>query len=300
MLQTLSSKKTWITFLVFMTSLFCVRNLHANTPASEGIPLFYWKEGNFINFGDYLSLKIVERIAGTPSKVYNKRTPNQDRKLLALGSILYFANQNDVVWASGINGKRLDKKDYRFTDLDVRAVRGPLTRAFLFDNFGIAAPEIYGDPALLIPYLFPEFKKSENPQHPYIIISHYDDVHFFQDNTDGRVVYCTEPWDVIINKILDSHFVISSSLHGVIVAEAYGIPARLLRLSEKEGLFKFLDYYQGTGRDNFTFATSVEEALLMGGEPEYRCDIEKLYNSFPFDFWPSSEFPQINFNKDSL
>ena len=29
----------------------------------EGLPLYYWQE-KFVNFGDYLSLKLVERIVG--------------------------------------------------------------------------------------------------------------------------------------------------------------------------------------------------------------------------------------------
>jgi len=268
-----------------------------NDNNSEGLPVFYWKEGDFVNFGDLLSLKIVERIVGKPLRYYNKKTPNQDRKLLALGSILYFANQNDVVWGSGINGKRPNIKDYKFTDLDVRAVRGPQARAFLKNNFNIDCPEIYGDPALLVPYLFPEFQKKEHPKNPYIIVSHYEDVKFFKDNTNHVVVYSTEPWDVVINKILDSEFVISSSLHGIVIAEAFGIPARLLRINEVEGLVKFKDYYQGTGRDIFTYATSVKEALLIGGEPPFQCDLKKLYEAFPFEFWPDSEFPQPDFSK---
>lgn len=263
--------------------------------SSEGLPLFYWKEGNFVNFGDYLSLKIVERIVGTSLRFYNKKTPNQDKKLLALGSILYFANQDDVVWGSGINGKRPSIKDYKFTRLDVRAVRGPLARAFLMQNFDIDCPEVYGDPALLIPYLFPEFQKPAHPKRSYLVVSHYEDVKFFQDNTDDHVAYATEPWDVIIEKILDSQFVISSSLHGIIVAEAFGIPARMLRVSEKEPLLKFMDYYQGTGRFDFKFATSIEEALMMGGEPEFQCDLKKLYEAFPFEFWPGCQFPQLTF-----
>ncbi len=32
----------------------------------------------------------------------------------------------------------------------------------------------------------------------------------------------------------------------------------------------------------FFFATSVEEALKIGGEPLPQCELEKLYQSFPF------------------
>ena len=224
-------------FFFVLTCLVGCIALDAATPKKnlqEGLPLFFWKEGNFTNFGDYLSLKIVERIVGTPLRYYNKRSLNvkQSKKLLALGSILYFANEGDVVWGSGINGKRpYNNVDYNFNNLDVRAVRGPLTRAFIVEHFRFPCPEIYGDPALLLPYLFPEFKRSENPTYDYIIIPNYLDAKYFTDTFDEHLVLATDPWDSVIERILDSGFVISSSLHGIIVAEAYGIPARMLRIS---------------------------------------------------------------------
>jgi len=255
--------------------------------AVEGLPLFYWQEEVFVNFGDLLSLKIVERIVGTQLRCYLKRTKNQDKKLLAIGSIFYFANDGDIVWGSGINGKTLEKKHYRFSHLDVRAVRGPLTRQFLYENFRIECPEIYGDPALLFPYFFPEFKKKENPSLDYIVIPHFLERKLFSKD-DPHVVFPTDPWNEVIEKILDSRLVISSALHGIIIAEAYGIPARLLRITECQHIFKYQDYYQGTGRPNFQYALSIEEAINMGGEPPVQCDLKKLYEAFPFDYWPNA------------
>lgn len=269
--------------------------LHANEPM-EGLPLFYWQENPYVNFGDYLSLKIVERIVETPVKTYKKKTATKERLLLALGSILYFARENDVIWGSGTNGKYPLKKDYSFSHLDVRAVRGPLTQQFLMDNFQIASPDIYGDPALLIPYLFPELKKAEYPQYDYIVIPHYSERNLFPKNEYGHIVHPTDPWDYVISKILNSKFVISSSLHGLIVAEAFGIPARMLRVTENELILKYQDYYFGTGRPDFQYATSVEEALIMGGEPSFICDLEKLYNAFPFEIWPNATIKPLNFS----
>lgn len=289
------SKRLKFPKFLFIFLLLCFP-VHSSEK-EEGLPLFWWKEGDFINFGDHLSYVLVEKIVGGPLRFYNKKKPNQDQKLLATGSIYYFANEGDVVWGSGVNGKRPNKCDYVFNNLDVRCVRGPLTRDFLREKFGIIAPEIYGDPALLFPYLFPEFKKKKNPQNDYVIIIHYLDVPHFDDITNDRVILATESWDKIVRAILDSKFVISSSLHGVVLAEAYGIPARLLRLSDDEPLLKFYDYYLGSGRSGFEFATSVEEALSMGGEPPLNCDVEAIYNAFPFDYWPHRDFPKINFQK---
>lgn len=266
----------------------------------EGLTLFYWNEKwrgrTFVNFGDYISLKLVERIVQGPVKSYTKRAKIPEKKLLTSGSIISFAFDDDVIWGSGINGKLQKKKDYHFTKLDVRCVRGPLTRAFLMTHFEIDCPEIYGDPALLFPYFFPEFKKKQRPKYDYLIIPHYAEEHLFNKNEWDNVVYCTDPWEEIIEKITDSRLVISSSLHGLIIAEAYDIPARLLRMTNEEPLFKYQDYYFGTNRPNFQFATTVDEALEMGGEFPFECDLRKIFQAFPFEYWPmifGGQIPQL-------
>lgn len=269
-------------FIKILCLFLCLGHaVHAN----EGLPLYYWQEKGFTNFGDYISFVLVERIVGQPVKVYKKKPNVVEKKLLAIGSILTFAAENDVVWGSGFNGKWLDLKHYKFKNLDIRAIRGPISRAYMIDNFGIECPEIYGDPGLLFPLFFPEFQRKDDPEYDYIIIPHYTEKHLFPKNEEGTVVYPTDPWDEVINKILNSRFVISSSLHGIILAEAYGIPARLLKITNNEPLFKYDDYYFGTGRLNYTYAISVEEALLMGGEAPYECNLDLLYHSFPFDYW---------------
>lgn len=260
---------------------------------NQGLPLYYWQQKAFVNFGDYISLKLVERIVDAPVEVFYRYPNNKKKKLLAIGSILSFAVDNDVIWGSGINGKLLRKDQYTFGTLDVRSVRGPLTKQFLMDNFGIEAPEVYGDPALLFPYFFPEFQKKENPSYDYIVIPHYTELKLFPKEGNPHIVYPTDPWDEVIERILDSRFVIASSLHGLIIAEAYGIPARLLKVTDNEPMFKYQDYYEGTNRQNFQFAVSVEEALMMGGEPPFECDLEKLYEAFPIEYWPYSDFKPL-------
>ncbi len=248
-----------------------------------------------MNVGDVVSLKLVERIVRSPVRSCHKRIVGE-KKLLAVGSIFTFAAENDVVWGSGIHGKYLDLKNYHFKNIDVRSVRGPLTRQFLKTHFQIDCPAIYGDPVLLFPYFFPEFKKKANPSHEAIVILHYADCKKFpkEDHQTGwPIIYSTDPWYEVVDAILDSRFVISSSLHGVILAEAFGIPARYVRLSEHEPLFKFQDYYLGTNRSSFQFATSIEEAFLMGGEQPFSCDLKALYEAFPFDLF-------LPFNKLSM
>jgi len=262
----------------------CAPQISVRAEDGVALPLFYWDAKTFVNFGDYLSVKIVEKMIEGPVEIYKKNPKVKRQKLLAVGSILYFAEDGDVLWGSGSKSGKM--AEYRFSQLDVRSVRGPLTRQFLIENFAIDVPEVYGDPALLLPYLFPEFQKKDNPSYEYLIIPHYSDVKMFPKSEYSNVVYPTEPWNEVIEKILDSKFVISSSLHGIIVAEAFGVPARWLRVSKGEPLFKFHDYYLGTNRDPSTYATTIEEALSLGGEDPFECDLQKLYDAFPFDYFP--------------
>ena len=242
-------------------------------PICAGIPLYWWEpENQMTNFGDTLSIVLIERMMGKEIK----KAALSEHKLLAIGSILQFAKNGDVVWGSGINGKHGATKDYPFNHLDIRCVRGPLTRLFLKIH-GIDAPKIYGDPALLFPLFFPEFKK--NPIRDFLVIPHISEMHLFRQGPN--VVFPTEPWNVIIQKIVESKFVISSSLHGIIVAEAFNIPSRFLRVTENEPLFKYADYYFGTGRPNYKYARSVSEALKMKGEPLPVCDLQKILSAFP-------------------
>lgn len=273
-------KRYWSAILVLLQAA-C-----ANV-AGEALPLYFWSPAapDVENFGDYISLKLVERIVQHPVEEVHAAQMGSRKKLLAVGSILHFAENFDVIWGSGINGKHLLPQDYCFSNLDVRAVRGPLTRKFLIENFHISCPEVYGDPALLLPYFFQEFKRKKRPSKEYIVIPHISEEHFFPITLYPNVVYPTERWDYVIEQILDSKLVIASSLHGLIIAEAFGVPARLLRITENEPLFKYEDYYLGTNRKNFQYATSIEEALQLGGESPHRADLEKLYAAFPFDYF---------------
>jgi len=280
----------------FLTFFILNFHCHAQENTLQGLPIYYWQQSKFVNFGDYLALKIVERIVGGEVTVC-KNPHKPPKKILSIGSVLIFANTDDVIWGTGMNGKRMDLKDYKFTNLDIRSVRGPLTRDFIIDNFGINCPEVYGDPALLLPYFFPEFKKSETPTYDYLIIPHYADEYLFPKSEYTNIVYPTDPWRTVIHKILDSKFVISGSLHGIVVAEAYGIPARYLRVSTHEPLYKYQDYYQGTNRPDFQYATSIEEALFMGGEPPFECNLKTLYESFPFEYWPDSDYIYPDFRR---
>jgi pyruvyltransferase len=198
---------------------------------SINITLFYWKPDTGTNFGDTLSYELLKRIVGNNIRVQTSKNISRERKLLAIGSILHFSKQNDVIWGSGFLNKASKLKDV--SKLDIRSVRGPKTREILINSYNISCPPVYGDPALLIPYFFPEFKKSSTPLYSFLVIPHFlsQNLSIFNKNNNYTIVYPTDNWRTVLSMIVQSQLVLTSSLHGIIVAESFGIPARLLNIN---------------------------------------------------------------------
>ncbi len=255
-------------------------------PKPPGL-FFFRKHHSLKNFGDELSKILTNKILGlTIFNIITKQggfLTKPQRRLLSIGSILHFANNNDTIWGTGVNGK-MDAKSHDFKTLDVRAVRGPLTRQFLREK-GVDCPEIFGDPGLLLPlYYKKELFLNKSIKEEYIVIPNFNDMQLIKNNSN--IVSPLLPWHKVIERIVNSKLVIASSLHGVIMAEAYGVPAMLL-LPEghAEDIFKYQDYYLGTSREEFPVARSIDEALTLSPLPSPNIDLRKLLDVFPFDFF---------------
>ena len=221
--------------------------------------LIFWQtprntnEGDFDNFGDLISKSIIEYF--TDREIVWKRTSDvrwyhKNRNIyLTAGSIVKQSNKYTTIWGSGIK-----ELDYKIKGAkNICAVRGPRTRASLIER-GFDVPEVYGDPALLCPLLFHVEKK---PQ--YIgIIPHYVDFELvnplFSKNGKYKVIDLTAPVVKVIDDIAKCKFVFSSSLHGIIVPHAYGIPCLQVEFSDKisgNGV-KYLDYFDSLEINNYS------------------------------------------------
>ena len=257
-----------------------MKNKKQTSFQGKEIPLFYWSEIKFIfrekeNYGDLLSKYLVEKTSGKTVKfVQPKKQPwyKWDKtNFLSIGSILHHADKNSIVWGSGI----IDH-EHEIAEADFRAVRGPQTREFLL-NFGYSCPEIYGDPALLLP-------KYYNPQaerkYKVGIVPHYHDykkaVELFQDKPGIKVIdLLSMDVEETTREILSCENIISSSLHGLIVAHAYKIPALWVKFSDKifgNGI-KYQDYFESLNipfyKADFIENSKTAEELfrLMQGKP---------------------------------
>lgn len=247
-------------------------------PVPHTVNLHWWKySAEEQNIGDMLSPVVVQYMIhffGLPEKT------RETKHLFAIGSIIDTGYQDTTVWGSGVLYGE-DKWWWRlFRKLDIRCVRGPETRKVLQDN-GYRCPEIYGDPAILMPEIYPA-PHDVIKEYEYRVVRH----HAYAQDTRDSLSPITSDWKSFINEILKSKLIISSSLHGIILAEAYGIPAILLS-EQNMNLFKYRDYYYSTGRYQFPVAASVEEALKMSPAPlpDLEPLRESLISAFPVDLW---------------
>lgn len=247
------------------------------------VDLYNWmpKDGR-VNFGDHLSEIITRQLLALRGLSLDQEVKYSAR-LLAVGSILQFSTNGDHIWGSGWNGK-LPESMFTSKQLHVHAVRGPLTAEFLRRR-GISVPDVYGDPALLMPQLFKD-RYIAKPQRDYVFVPNLHDLSVLPPDTPN-VVSPLRGWNEVIEQILEAKLVLASSLHGLIIAETYGIPARYVRLTATEDPFKYKDYYLGSGRveSELEFASSIDEGKEMGGMPGIRFNPQPLLDAFPLHLW---------------
>lgn len=205
---------------------------------SNTVRLFWWNEKviqgkSKENYGDLLGKYLVEKIS---EKLVVFAWPKRWSILdyfqpiyVTIGSVLTHVNYKCIVWGSGIISKKYSIKKAKFL-----AVRGPQTRKFLL-NLGYDVPEIYGDPALLLPsYFNPTVEKN----YRFGIVPHYSDwkrvKDWFPVNDDVFVIdMMTDDIEAKTKEFLQCEKIVSSSLHGIIIAHAYGIPAVWQKFSDK-------------------------------------------------------------------
>lgn len=204
------------------------------------------------NFGDIITPVIFEYF-NIPCE-YSK----YNIEAISVGSIAKVASKDVIVLGSGI----LDKTDKLCPEADWRFVRGPLTRSAV-TAVGGSCPEIYGDPGLLLPLMCNESKK----EHDVGIVPHYYDyerVKLQYPNYNVINLINKDPL-AVAKEITKCRTIISGSLHGIVCAHAYGIPAAWVHFSDLmlEQWFKFRDYYLSVNEE--AIPSTVKDPLLTTG-----------------------------------
>lgn len=178
------------------------------------------------NFGDILSPFILREMGYTVTKVNR----NSSGKFMCIGSTAKFIKPDDIVWGTGImrNSDPIEK------NAKYLAVRGPLTGAKV-------GCDIYGDPGLLCSHFCPLEKKGTKRLG---FIPHYVDYKKYDVGGNDQINLLNSNPIEVMKQVVKYDSIISSSLHGIIVAHSYGIPAGWWQPSNKldgDGS-KFEDY----------------------------------------------------------
>ena len=190
------------------------------------------------------------------------------------------------------------------------SVRGPLTRKAILEQ-GIECPDKCGDIACLLPLFYTP--KIPSGKKKITIIPHFrtlktgcDLVNTIAAEHDCSIlsIFQYDKWTDIIDAIAGSSFVISESLHGLIVSETYNIPCvwveflnhspdmNIMGKYYKDWSFKFRDFFESIGKHNMQSVKLYEGydfdeilKLKYSWRPG-NIDYEKMLGYFPFEIKP--------------
>ena len=194
---------------------------------------YWWK--SIPNFGDRMSPLLLSRFA----KIQATWSDSDTAQILSVGSILDRVSTN---WEGTImgSGKLFPASTLRFPRAKILGLRGPLSAKGVKGTFAI------GDPGLLAN----ELVTVETKKHNLGILPHWSDTTLIHNpifkNFNPVFINPRDPPLEVIRQIGECRKLVTSSLHGVIVADAFNIPRRIeysSTMDKEGGLFKFEDYH---------------------------------------------------------
>lgn len=261
--------------------------------------VFEYQNGNpmyphrALNWGDIVSYPLVRTISQS-EKIELTNNSGEPNKLIVVGSVLQHMSNGDLVWGGGA----IDQNHISAIPKKVFAVRGPLTRNELIMR-GIECPDVYGDPALLMPYIT-DYKRKQ-PKYKYGLIPHYADEYEPQVENLKRqgvkIINICAGLHEFIEDILDVEFILSSSLHGLIAADAWGIPNARVNIKGTlyGGHFKFIDYCLSVNRKiDYGYQLlpniSIDELSKIRYNDKINFNADRLVNSAP---WNNSDYKHL-------
>ena len=177
--------------------------------------------------------------------------------------MLLYVRPTSIVWGTGANSTEPFRKmktlgaGHHSEQAKYHSVRGPLTRS-LIASAGGHCPEVYGDPALLVPYLFDKTREDIPKTHKIGVIIRCNDW-AWKDAVPGDNVKLIDLKTTDVEKtlidILSCEKIVSSALHGLIISDAFNIPNAWLWTPKvtgascsASGRFKYLDYFMSVDK----------------------------------------------------
>ena len=244
---------------------------------SRSLFVYYWKGANDSNFGDQLNIDLFKYYGFNPIH----KAPGK-AEIFAIGSILNKCSEefNGIVLGSGF----IQQSDVKpIKKAKIFALRGPKSNYYGDDNKNI----LLGDPGLLVKNIFGEHKKN----HQFGLVPHFRDKEdpmvkiLLKKNDDLKYIDIQQHPKHVVKKIAECEFIFTSSLHGLVVADAYGIPATWLNFNDRQtgGEFKFNDYHESINvirrRINVSENTTINKLLNCAVKANYK-EIERIVNGY--------------------
>ncbi len=252
--------------------------------------LLFWPRAQIVrdNWGDKLNPVLVAFLSGRNVR-FAQHLPAGAPGIIhsVIGSHLAAVQPYYVVWGTGFidTGSVLQQMPRAVT-----ATRGPLSRAKLLAA-GCDCPPVYGDPALLYPAMH---ASAAAPEWDLGIIQHVRDAGISPippENPDlrVRVIDINGSLTGVVDAITSCRRIVSSSLHGIIAAHSYGVPAAWVAFSDRplgDG-FKFRDYWASVGQEDVQPyrvqpGTTMADLAALDCPPRRMPDLQALLEACPF------------------
>lgn len=258
--------------------------------------LHWWKAEP--NFGDAINPLIVGHMSGRAVE----HTGPRNADLFAVGSLLQVVKRGHkepregdrvCVWGTGLIRPVFGHEFLE--NVDVALLRGPITAALVKYH-----ARQFGDPGLLIdevlPFdgtvadrigIVPHYTQIDDPWLLAFVAS--DPAYLLIDPRDDTAEVC--------HKIAGCAHVLASSLHGLIVADAYGVANTWIE-PEGQSWLKYLDYATSVGRTDMKAPKRLDEINgAANGTITYRDGIaaarDALHDSFPDKFKTDARRRQV-------
>lgn len=257
----------------------------------------YWWDGR-PNFGDTIGPWLIQELSS--KRAINVRQVALDAPTLySVGSIVQVLEKpGSIIWGSGLI-KPIDKpmqlKLSKLAPESIQAVRGKLTRAQLKSRLGWKVPPVFGDPAILLPRFFAPHA-AESAAGEVAVVPHWNHKHLFEPASQPdqiKIVDVEQGMEAVVSDIANASHCISTSLHGIIVAQAYGVPWVWLRIGDNPLVgdrFKFEDFFSMFDRDAVSEIDVQEDGVkqldfkqlsLKATLPRARSNFDDLLDAFP-------------------
>ncbi len=199
---------------------------------------FHWSDRP--NFGDRLGPLLLRRFAGLESV----RSSFTDAEIVTVGSVLQLIPVGWPGIIAGCGKLRAGSPFLPSRGTKILALRGPLTAR------GIPGSYALGDPGILSDELLTELPERV---HSLGLLPHWSDRELEHRPEFLRfkplIIRVSEDPLTVIRKIGSCQKLVTSSLHGAIVADSFGIPRRVepCKLWRMDTDFKWMDYSASVG-----------------------------------------------------